>query len=72
MHARTYLMLSYLCCTMISENGMGAEGAEALSLVLGRLTQLTKLSLAGEYDNFCLKAGFGSAYVLLIYLLVGT
>ena len=38
---------------MMSENGMGAEGAKALSPVLGHLTKLRKLSLGGEYNNVC-------------------
>ena len=32
---------------------MGAKGAKALSPVLSYLTELSMLSLGGEYDNMC-------------------
>ena len=55
---------------MISDNGMGAAGAKALSPALGHLTQLTKLSLRGEYTNVCVKAGFGSVRVCMMFVYI--
>ena len=47
------MLVVTLLYLMIPENGMGAEGMKVLSPALGRLTQLRKLYLRGEYDNVC-------------------
>ena len=42
------LTLLCVCYTMIPDNSIGAEGAKALALELGCLSQLTVLNLSGE------------------------
>ena len=56
-----------ICFTMmISGNNIGPEGATALAPSLGRLTQLTKLYLNGEWYNGCQRKGLACVFVMFV------
>ena len=50
--------IARVCYTMITDNGIGAEGAKALSPALKHLTQLTLLGLARECCNWYERRGW--------------